>query len=111
MPRKSSNPPPVPYKHAPVTATATVPRPSFGQTLKEGLAFGVGQGIAHRVVGHVFGGAASNAAASNAAASNATASNAAGSNATASKPSSDNPEYTQCMQESFQDAEACKRFL
>jgi hypothetical protein len=69
----------------------TVPRPSFGQTLKEGLAFGVGQGIAHRVVGHVFGGA--------------------GSNATASKSSSDNPEYTQCMQESFQDAEACKRFL
>jgi len=101
MPRKSSNPPPVPYKHAPVTATVTVPRPSFGQTLKEGLAFGVGQGIAHRVVGHVFGGAASNA----------TASNATASNATASKPSSDNPEYTQCMQESFQDAEACKRFL
>jgi len=74
----------------------TVPRPSFGQTLKEGLAFGVGQGIAHRVVGHVFGGAGSNAAASNAA---------------GSKSSSDNPEYTQCMQESFQDAEACKRFL
>jgi hypothetical protein len=32
-----------------------LPKPSFAQTLKEGLAFGTGQAVAHRMVGSLLG--------------------------------------------------------
>ena len=34
-----------------VSATTNSSRPSFGQTLKEGFAFGIGNAIAHRLFG------------------------------------------------------------
>ena len=42
----------------PTSAVAQMPvnpRPSFLQTIKEGLAFGVGNSIGHRIVGAAFG--------------------------------------------------------
>jgi hypothetical protein len=35
--------------------SSSVSAPTFGQTLKEGFAFGTGSAIAHRVVGAIFG--------------------------------------------------------
>lgn len=46
VPRQSSTPVPLP---------TSVSTPTFGQTLKEGFAFGTGSAIAHRVVGAIFG--------------------------------------------------------
>lgn len=58
--RKSfSSTPSRPVVHSAPTSLAPMPTsaaPSFGQTLKEGLAFGSGQAIAHRLVGSIFGG-------------------------------------------------------
>uniref|UniRef100_A0A6C0DBP4 CHCH domain-containing protein n=1 Tax=viral metagenome TaxID=1070528 RepID=A0A6C0DBP4_9ZZZZ len=57
MPRQSSTAPVSSSRKAPVPFSSPVPAPapSFGQTLKEGFAFGTGSAIAHRVVGAIFG--------------------------------------------------------
>jgi hypothetical protein len=72
--------------------TTTLAKPTFGQTIKEGIAFGVGQSVAHRAIGAIFG-----------------------SPATQEKSvtiiAAEKPEYTQCMKETFQDKEACKQYL
>ena len=56
-------------------------RPSFLQTMKEGLALGVGSSIGHRIVSAAFG-----------------------------VPPSSSEEYEQCMKK-YDDIAACKRFL
>ena len=85
MPRKSNLP--VRYKSAP--PAIQIARPSFGQTLKEGIAFGAGQSIAHRAIGILVGGSAP----------------------TERVQVSEKPEYVQCMRESKNNEEACKQFL
>lgn len=86
MPRKSN----LPVKHKPAPPVLVQPpRPSLGQTLKEGIAFGVGQGIAHRAVSILLGGSAS----------------------TERVKTAEKQEYVQCMRESKNDEEACKQFL
>jgi hypothetical protein len=62
MPRRSSNPPLHERKLAPMklpeqrNLPAIIPqRPSFLQTMKEGLALGIGSSIGHRIVGAVLG--------------------------------------------------------
>ena len=50
VPRQSSTPVPTPMQ-----IPTSVSTPTFGQTLKEGFAFGTGSAIAHRVVGAIFG--------------------------------------------------------
>jgi hypothetical protein len=52
VPRQSSTPVPPPM---PMPVPTSVSTPTFGQTLKEGFAFGTGSAIAHRVVGAIFG--------------------------------------------------------
>jgi hypothetical protein len=47
--------PPVPFQNPLSSVANPVPRATFGQTLKEGLAFGTGQAVAHRMVGSLFG--------------------------------------------------------
>jgi hypothetical protein len=66
--------------------TPTVAHPTFGQTVKQGIAFGVGQSIAHRIVG--TGGNTNNV----------------------SCPDVAKPEFIQCMKESNYDIEACKQY-
>lgn len=92
MPRKSNLP--VKHKAAPPAILSAPPalqiaRPSFGQTLKEGIAFGVGQSIAHRAIGILVGGSAP----------------------TEHVQVGEKPEYVQCMRESKNNEEACKQFL
>jgi hypothetical protein len=56
MPRRSSNPPLHERKLAPMKMPAIIPqRPSFLQTMKEGVALGIGSSIGHRIVGAVLG--------------------------------------------------------
>ena len=50
VPRQSSTP-----SLSPAPTQSSVSTPTFGQTLKEGFAFGTGSAIAHRVVGAIFG--------------------------------------------------------
>lgn len=50
--------PPVPFQNPLSSVANPVPTATFGQTLKEGLAFGAGQAVAHRVVGSLFGSSA-----------------------------------------------------
>lgn len=85
MPRKSN----LPVKHKPAPPAVIQPTLSLGQTLKEGIAFGVGQSIAHRAVGILLGGSAP----------------------TEQVKTSEKPEYVQCMRESKNDEESCKQFL
>jgi hypothetical protein len=92
MPRKSNSP--LKHKSAPPAIISAPPaiqiaRPSFGQTLKEGIAFGAGQSIAHRAIGILLGGSAS----------------------AEHVKVSEKPEYVQCMRESNSNEEACKQFL
>ena len=68
--------------------TTTLAKPTFGQTIKEGIAFGIGQSVAHRAIGAIFG-----------------------SSATQNNSVPEKPEYIQCMKETFQDKEACKQYL
>ena len=78
---------------APIPATkptSTPPLATFGQTVKEGLAFGIGQSVAHNVIGSMFRPVAT---------------------AAAPVAVTEKPEYTQCMKESFGDKELCKQFL
>lgn len=52
MPRKSST---LPTKKADTQHVAVMnPRPSFFQIMKEGLVFGVGSSIGHRIVGAIL---------------------------------------------------------
>lgn len=60
MPRRSSSPSIHEKKITPMPKMPTVPtvnsqRPSFLQTMKEGISFGVGSSIGHRIVGAAFG--------------------------------------------------------
>ncbi len=62
MPRSASSQstkshtPPTVFKNPYSSVANTVPaQPTFGQTLKDGLAFGTGQAFAHRMVGSLFG--------------------------------------------------------
>lgn len=68
-------------------------RPSFGQSVKEGFGWGVGTSIARSL----FGGSQSQAVPVTPVAPAA--------------PTPKNPEYEQCMKESFNNAEACKQYL
>jgi len=72
-----------------------VERPSFTQVIKEGLAFGVGQSIAHRVVGSVLGSTVSTTPTA----------------PTAPAAPTDNYAYVQCLKESMNDENACKHLL
>ena len=81
MTRKSSR------SHS-LTVQPSPVRPTFGQTIKEGVAFGVGQSIAHRIVSGVLGGNTNNV----------------------SCPDVAKPEFIQCMKESNYDIEACKQY-
>lgn len=86
MPRKSNLP--VKHKAAPPLVVQT-PGSTIGQTIKQGIAFGVGQSIAHRAIGILVGGSAP----------------------TERVQVSEKPEYVQCMRESKNNEEACKQFL
>lgn len=82
----------------PASAPATVPvnsRPSFLQTMKEGISFGVGSSIGHRIVSAAFGEPTLRVATSQ-----------------KSSPSLDNKkeEYEQCMTK-YDDLAVCKRIL
>ena len=63
MPRRSSSPSlherkitTMPIRVQDKNLPAIIPqRPSFLQTMKEGVAFGVGNAIAHRIVGSIMG--------------------------------------------------------
>ena len=90
MPRKSNLP--VKHKSAVPSVVVQPPRPSLGQTLKEGIAFGVGQGIAHRAIGILLGGTAPTEHIK-----------------TTETP--EKPEYLQCLRESKNNQDACKQFL
>jgi len=63
-------------------------RPTFGTIMKEGIAFGVGQSIAHRIVGGLLG--------------------ATPTPTPTPSTVSNNLEYVQCMKESQNNVEACK---
>jgi len=69
--------------------TPTIAQPTFGQTVKQGIAFGVGQSIAHRIVGSVLGSDIKEVSVSR---------------------SDAKPEFIQCMKESNYDIEACKQY-
>jgi hypothetical protein len=70
--------------------TPTIAQPTFGQTVKQGIAFGVGQTISHRIMG---GGVSRS------------------DKTEVSVPRSDaKPEFIQCMKESNYDIEACKQY-
>jgi hypothetical protein len=69
--------------------TPTIAQPTFGQTLKQGIAFGVGQSIAHRIMGGVSRSDKTEVSVSR---------------------SDANPEFIQCMKESNYDIEACKQY-
>jgi len=84
-------------KHRLPMKAPVVERPSFGQVIKEGLAFGVGQSIAHRVVGSVFGPTAPTVPTA------PTAPN--------QKTESFNYAYVQCLKESMNDEKACIHLL
>jgi len=93
-------PAPVPVP-APASIPATKPTPTpplatFGQTVKEGLAFGIGQSVAHNVIGSMFRTVTPVTTVAAVAAPVAV---------------TEKPEYTQCMKESFGDKELCKQFL
>jgi len=45
----------IPTSASAVAQVPVNPRPSFLQTIKEGLAFGIGNSIGHRIVGAAFG--------------------------------------------------------
>jgi hypothetical protein len=55
MPRRSSSPSLYEKKITVPTKMPETQRPSFVQTMKEGLALGVGSSIGHRIVGAVLG--------------------------------------------------------
>ena len=98
-PRKKTLVEPVP---APIPATKPTPTPplaTFGQTVKEGLAFGIGQSVAHNVIGSMFRTVTPVTTAAAVAAPVATVA------------VTEKPEYTKCMKESFGDKEMCKQFL
>jgi len=83
---------------APAPAPATKPTPTpplatFGQTVKEGLAFGIGQSVAHNIIGSMFRTVAPVAT------------------PVATVAVTEKPEYSNCMKESFGDKEICKQFL
>jgi hypothetical protein len=80
---------------APIPAPTPATKPSLGQTVKEGLAFGIGQSIAHNVIGSMF----------------RTVTPVAAVAPVATVAVTEKPEYTQCMKESFGDKEMCKQFL
>jgi len=72
---------------------ATIERPSFGQVMKEGIAFGVGQSIAHRILGMAI----------------STTNNTTPSVTPVTRI--ETPEYIQCMKESSNDKDFCKQYL
>ncbi|NBT46923.1 MAG: hypothetical protein EBT07_03765 [Actinobacteria bacterium] len=89
-------PTPAPASIPATKPTPTPPLATFGQTVKEGLAFGIGQSVAHNVIGSMFR-------------TVTTVTTAAA--PVAAVAVTEKPEYTQCMKESFGDKELCKQFL
>lgn len=55
MPRRSSSPPLVVDYKKNLPAVIVPQRPSFLQTMKEGVALGVGSSIGHRIIGSILG--------------------------------------------------------
>ena len=88
VPRQSSTP-----SLSPAPTQSSVSAPTFGQTLKEGFAFGTGSAIAHRVVGAIFGPMTATATTP----VTATAATAA----TATPPVSEKTPYEQCLAEHY----------
>jgi len=93
MPRRSSSPPlsqkkPITtalvYDNKKTLPALIVPKPSFLQTMKEGVALGVGSSIGHRIVSSILG-------------------------STNTAVPSNNTEYEQCMKEN--DKSACEYLL
>jgi hypothetical protein len=71
--------------------------PGLGQIVKEGMAFGVGNAVAHSVIGRLFGGSSSVAATPAA--------------APAAAPVSEKLQYTQCLELTKGNHEVCEHLL
>jgi hypothetical protein len=113
MPVISQNPT-LPANSQNPTLPVNSQRPSFLQTMKEGLALGVGSSIGHRIVGAAFGEPTLRVGAAfgeptlrvSAAFGEPTLRVSAASGV----PPSSSEEYEQCMKK-YDDIAACKRFL
>lgn len=70
-------------------STISLQRPSFFQTIKEGVAFGIGSSVGHRIVGNLMGNSQTESPVQN---------------------TDKKTEYDQCIKE-YNDESACKRFL
>jgi hypothetical protein len=92
-----------PKPNLPALPTSNLPAlrtPSFLQTIKEGVGYGIGSSIGHRIVGSILG---TNAASTGSAASTVSTASAASTVSTASR------EYEQCMKD--YNTEACEVYL
>jgi len=95
-----------------VSNTRHTSTPSFGQTMKEGFAFGIGNAVAHSVVRSLFGSSsvAPSVAPEVIKSTDSTVQTARSMGASATQDMSGQIEYLQCMKEGGTE-DACKQYL